>query len=377
MKELFDIIAAQEAAVSAGMKTVLATVVKVEGSSYRKEGARMLVREDGSLTGAISGGCLEGDAMRKALMVMSEGAPVLLTYDSMDEDDARLGVQLGCNGIVHILLEPVRAGDPCNPVCLLRKACGKRETAVLATLFSLDDRHAPHPGTCLLLREGEEFFCERLPAGLAHSLMKESKAQLQAGQQAAKKIGEWTALLDLLEPPVSLLVVGAGNDAQPLMSMSALLGWQSTVVDGRSSHANPLRFPEAANVIVGKPADVFEQLRFDRRTVAVMMTHNYNYEMALLPLLLKTDLPYIGLLGPRRKRQRMIDELGEGGIRFTAAALEKLHGPTGLDIGAQTAEEIALSILAEIKAVLSRTNGTPLRDKRTAIHADWQTKATN
>src|ERR1700739_2572556 len=152
MKEIIDIVAAYEVAVKAGKKTALATVVLVEGSAYRRAGARMLINEDGQLTGAISGGCLEGDALRKSLHAINQQQNKLVTYDTTDEDDLQFGVQLGCNGIVHILFEPIPDGAGDNPLQLLRQLAGERKDAVLVTLFSPD--HAEmQPGTCLLYRE--------------------------------------------------------------------------------------------------------------------------------------------------------------------------------------------------------------------------------
>src|SRR5687768_6913906 len=153
MKELQDIIAAYDQAVTQNKKTALATVVKVEGSSYRRPGARMLITEDGTLTGAISGGCLEGDALRKAQQVMFRQRSMLVTYDTTDDDDAKLGVGLGCNGIIHILIEPIVASDQNHPVQLLKDWLLQRQNAVLVTLFSLEDKKGTQPGTSLLLTE--------------------------------------------------------------------------------------------------------------------------------------------------------------------------------------------------------------------------------
>src|SRR5205085_6370052 len=153
MKEITDIIKAYDEAIKTGKQSALATVVSVEGSSYRRPGARMLVTDDGMLTGAISGGCLEGDALRKALLVMQQQKPMLATYDTTDEDDAKLGVQLGCNGIVHILIEPINTADDNNPIELLKNVTAKRRNAVIATMFSLQNRKAEQPGTCMLLTE--------------------------------------------------------------------------------------------------------------------------------------------------------------------------------------------------------------------------------
>src|ERR1700759_3361808 len=148
MKEIIDIVTAYEDATRQKKKTALATVVLVEGSAYRRAGARMLITEDGQLTGAISGGCLEGDALRKARMVILQQEPMLVTYDTMDDDEAKLGVGLGCNGIIHILIEPINHGQ-INPITLLRTVIASRGYAVLVTVFSIEDRKAPQPGSCL------------------------------------------------------------------------------------------------------------------------------------------------------------------------------------------------------------------------------------
>src|SRR4029077_8960596 len=153
MKEIRDIIKAFDEAQKMGKQTALATVVHVEGSSYRRPGARMLIEDDGQLTGAISGGCLEGDALRKALLVITEKRSRLVTYDTMDDDDAKFGVGLGCNGIIQVLIEPVDDTDPGNPIQYLKTANEKRQKAVLVTLFSLQDKKNQQYGTCLLLQE--------------------------------------------------------------------------------------------------------------------------------------------------------------------------------------------------------------------------------
>src|SRR5574339_650364 len=153
MKEIRDIIEAYDEARKKGKQTALATVVHVEGSSYRRPGARMLIDDEGQLTGAISGGCLEGDALRKALLVMGEKRSRLVTYDTMDDDDAKFGVGLGCNGIIQVLIEPIEEKDLNNPIQYLKAINERRQQAVLITLFSLLDKKNPQYGTCLLLKE--------------------------------------------------------------------------------------------------------------------------------------------------------------------------------------------------------------------------------
>ncbi len=169
-----------------------------------------------------------------------------------------------------------------------------------------------------------------------------------------------TAFIEFLKPSVSLVVVGAGNDAIPLVNIADAIGWEARVVDGRNTHAKPERFAAACQVLVSKPEKVLEQIPIDEQTVFVLMTHNYNYDLAMLKALLERDVKYIGVLGPKKKLERMLDELKDAGMKLTEKQLSSVYGPVGLEIGAETAEEIALSIIAEIKAVFAGKKGTSL-----------------
>ncbi|QCR21435.1 XdhC family protein [Pontibacter sp. SGAir0037] len=372
MKELQDIVRAFEEARNEHKQTALATVVHVQGSSYRRPGARMLVTEDGKLTGAISGGCLEGDALRKARLVMMQQKAMLVTYDTTDEDDAKLGVGLGCNGIIHILIEPINVASAAHPIALLKAFLANRQTAVLVTLFSLENRTAYQPGTCMFIPEAGETMgiCE--DEALQETILADAQQVLETRTSIVKTYitagAALTGFVELLKPAISLVIIGAGNDAIPLTAMSALLGWQTSVVDGRANYAMAERFPLAQRVLVSKPEQVLQQLEIDHQTVFVLMTHNYNYDLAMLRQLLPLPLPYIGSLGPKKKLERMLDELREEGFTITEEVLSHVYGPTGLEIGAETSEEIALSIVSEIKAVLSAKSGASLRDKLGTIH---------
>ncbi|WP_187261472.1 XdhC family protein [Pontibacter beigongshangensis] len=373
MKEMQDIVRAFEVASSENKQTALATVVQVQGSSYRRPGARMLVTEDGQLTGAISGGCLEGDALRKARLAMAQQKKMLITYDTTDDDDAKLGVGLGCNGIIKILIEPIRPEDPANPVSILRTFLSKRQVAVLVTLFSGQNRAAHQPGTCLYLPENGLLVGRVAEQPLQEQLLADAREALLTQTSRTKTYTQadcsFTGFIEVLRPQVSLVVVGAGNDAIPVTAMAALLGWRITVIDGRSNYATAARFPAAHAVHVAKPEQVPDQLTLDAQTVLVLMTHNYNYELALLRQLLPQHLPYVGVLGPKKKLNRLVNELQEEGLGLSEAAIRGLYGPVGLDIGAETSEEIALSILSEIKAVLAQRAGGLLRERTGAIHA--------
>jgi xanthine dehydrogenase accessory factor len=377
MKEIRDIIRAFDEAQKKGKQTALATVVHVDGSAYRRPGARMLITEDGELTGAISGGCLEGDALRKALFVLNRQKSMLVTYDTTDEDDAKLGVGLGCNGIIQVLIEPVDPLYSNNPIQLLKNISGKRQEAVLATLFSLQNKRDDQPGTCLLLKDDEMIsllddsnpFKQFISAD-AKNAVSNKKSSFKNYVQGNQNL---TAFIEFIKPAISLVVVGAGNDVVPLIEMAAILGWQITVADGRSGYIKQERFASSCQVLLSKPGNLLEKIRIDEQTAFVLMTHNYNYDIAVLKELIKKNPVYIGSLGPRKKIDRMIGELEEEGINLSAEQLKNIYGPSGLDIGAETPEEIALSILSEIKAVFSNKEGKMLRDREDVIHPRSET----
>lgn len=369
MKEINDIIKAYDEAQQKGEQSALATVVHVAGSSYRREGARMLITEHGQLTGAISGGCLEGDALRKALLAMAQQRPMLVTYDTNDEDDATIGLGLGCNGIIQVLIEPIDVAKPDNPIALLKTIASKRQHSVLVTLFSLHDKRAIQPGTCMLVTPTGCIAADAIP--LKEMLLNDANLVLQQQQSLFKELAfekaQLNAFIEMIPPPVALIIIGAGNDTIPLVQMADLLGWKSTIVDGRPEYAKAERFTAGCQVLLSKPENLLEKIGIDDRTVFLLMTHNYNYDMAMLPLLLTSDVVYAGMLGPRKKRDRMLQEIQDKGISFTPKQLSVLHSPVGLDIGAETPEEIALSVIAEIKAVLSGKKGSPLATNNSAV----------
>ena len=363
MKEITDILNAYRIAQKQNLKTALATVVQVEGSSYRRAGARMLITENGMLTGAISGGCLEGDALKKALSAIHVQENRLVTYDTTDEDDAKFGVQLGCNGIVHILFEPIIAEQGTHPIAILEALQEKRANAVVVSLFNFERQR--QLGTVLLYRDGNQL--TDLPPALQSELMGHADQSLtnkHSDFRTYQYEGETVhAFIEFISPPIALVIVGAGNDAQPLAEFAYLLGWQVTIADGRQTHATKHRFASAERILITKPVQLMPQLEFDEQTAIVLMTHNYNYDTELLGMLLKTPAPYIGTLGPRKKLIRMLDELDMN----TGENKDRVHGPVGLDIGAETAEEIAISIIAEIKSKFARGTGKSLKEKTGAI----------
>ncbi len=374
MKEIKEIIKAFDKAVQKEEKVALATVVQVDGSSYRRPGARMLITENGQLTGAISGGCLEGDALRKAQMVIFQGKSMLVTYDTTDDDDAKFGVGLGCNGIIHVLIEPIDPEAAQHPISLLKTALESRSGKVLVTLFDLNNKRSAQIGTCLLFPQADDLnFVQG--KDLSEPLINKVKPEIMEVFHHQKScIGIFNgpspiqAFIEYLEAPVSLIIVGAGNDTMPLAKLSGILGWEITLVDGRANHATAERFPLAANILIGKPEAVLPSLELDGRTALVLMTHNFNYDLAIMKGVLPVNIPYLGVLGPKKKLEKMIENLHNEGIVLTKEELEKIFGPMGLSIGAEAPEQIALSVISEIQTVISGEKGGFLKDKSGPIH---------
>ncbi|WP_192349917.1 XdhC family protein [Algoriphagus sp. Y33] len=368
MKEFQAIISAYEQYKLTQKKTALATVVQVDGSAYRRPGARMLVSEDGELTGAISGGCLEGDALRKAQTVIFQQKSMLVTYDTTDEDDQKFGVGLGCNGIIHVLIEPIDYQNPINPIELLKIALSNRAFSRLITVFSVKYSKQEQVGTKVLLKENRTFGDKHK---LGDPLWERVQEELDSNQSTHHIIEKYDMLDDIqvfiesIKPTIRLFLFGAGNDTIPLAKMADILGLEVVVIDGRKNLATPLRFPSALKIITGSGDEVVRQLETDSNSAALLMTHNFDYEALVLADLLLLSLPYVGILGPKKKSEKLLDRLEKNG---TAVNQDTIYSPMGLDIGAEGSEEIALSILAEVKAVLAKKQGTFLRNKTGPIH---------
>jgi xanthine dehydrogenase accessory factor len=373
MKEFRDILNAYHDSDFERHNFVICTVVALQGSSYRRSGARMLIRDDGNLTGAISGGCLEGDALRKALLVIANRQSKIVTYDTSDEEDALIGAQLGCEGVIDVLFEPIIKDGSRNPLTLLSKALKKRQEFVVVSLYNLQDRAQNQIGTCILLEADGSITGDVPLRDIKDQVISEANnvLKVRSSRNVNYICGSQiiSAFIEYVAPPISLIVVGAGNDAIPLVNFADAIGWETTVVDGRNTLAKRERFVGACQILVSKPERILDQIQIDRRTAVVLMTHNYNYDLAMLKALVKKDIRYIGSLGPKKKLKRMLDDMNHQGIEITIDERNKIFGPVGLEIGAETAEEIAVSIIAEIQAVFHDKKGGMLREKPDVIHS--------
>ncbi|MDT0687698.1 XdhC family protein [Autumnicola psychrophila] len=372
MRELDAILAEYEHLKKAKTGCVLVTVVHVEGSSYRKAGARMLVDEFGNITGAISGGCLEGDALRKALHAMHQQKNKLVSYDTSDEDDAVIGAQLGCNGIIQVLFEPLDYVDEGNPCELLKNVISQKKPLAIVVQFNLN-KIKLQKGTKFIISENSEVTGEIPKKTLFDHILGKAQLSLKKEQNDFAEYlidGETQHIfIQNYQPPVKLIIVGAGNDARVLVQQAELLGWDTIVTDGRPTHANKCRFTTSCQVIVSKPESTLENIEINHRSCFVLMSHNYHYDLAVLKLLVAhEEIPYIGILGPKKKYVRMLDELAIEGFKLNTKVLNKIYAPVGLEIGAETPAEISISILAEIQSVLTGTSARNLREKSSPIH---------
>ncbi|SDS19617.1 XdhC/CoxI family protein [Opitutus sp. GAS368] len=332
MPELAQILAALAAA--PGRPAVLATLVQVEGSSYRRPGARLLLLADGTHLGSISGGCLEEDVVQRAGRVLASGRPECATYDTTAENDLVWGVGLGCQGVVRIFIEPLPAARP-RWVGALSENLRARRATTLAVVHG--EANGAARGTCVA---GE------LP-----------------GEPADAGIFRET-----VSAPPPLVIFGAGDDAQPLVRLAKETGWHVTVVDARPAYATAMRFPRADAVVTVSRWDVGEFLAPGEETFAVVMTHRYTDDLQFLRALLPQPLAYLGVLGPRKRTNRLLAQLQEEGLAAGPEVLARLHAPVGLDLGGDTPAAVALAILAEMHSRLSGRAPVNLRDRPGSIH---------
>lgn len=338
MSEIDDVLAAADELRARGEPVALATVVAVRGSSYRRPGARLLVPARGAPIGLVSGGCLEDEAARLAREAIVREVPLLVTIDHSTEGDELWGSGLGCRGAVDLLAEPPELAA--ETLDALRAA--RRDGRASYLLTGLDG--------------------ERRPMSAAEAVSLGERAAQAVAHGRPTLIGE--RVLDPILPPLRLVVCGAGPDAGPLVAAGRRQGWRVDVVDPRRSFLRPERFP-GARLIDVEPAEAAAAVEAGEWTAAVIMSHDYLRDAAFLAGFLGRGVPYLGVLGPRDRTERLLAELSSPA---SEADLRALHAPAGLDIGADGAEQVATAIVSEILAVLHGRHGGPLRDRRGPIH---------
>lgn len=347
MSELKALIERARGLRASGQPALLATLVAVRGSSYRRPGARLLIGCDGVVAGAVSGGCLERDLARRGWWHTADGGPALVTYDSTDDADelgARLG--LGCNGVVDILLERLAGpGAPERPLDFIARCFETESEGLLLTVFRSTDPGAP-VGGWLGLDAGDR------PSGtIARKDLVALARGLRAGggrRSTTAVVGEVEVLVEPIQPPPHLFVLGCGSDAVPLVGLAQALGWTTTVWDPRSRFETRVRFAAADARHTGPAAALQPSIDRAFRPIAVVMSHDATRDREALAMLSRSRAGYVGVLGPRRRTERLLADEG-----LSAEAFRVLHAPAGLSLGAETSAEIALSIIAEVQAVLN------------------------
>ncbi|MCC7374384.1 MAG: XdhC family protein [Verrucomicrobiales bacterium] len=360
MNELQSILEARRSGHPGLDEAVLATVVAVKGSAYRRPGARMLIFPDGERLGTISGGCLESDVVRKANWWTAGGDPALRTFDTSSEQ-ATWEFGLGCNGVITLLLERVTAPGVMEELDFLERQWKRRRPSVAVTVVRSTTNEAA-PGDRLLFDE-DGCVGGRLRGKPSTAPLKAAvdRAFSERASQSMTVEG-FESFVEYVGPAQRLVVFGAGHDAIPLVAMAGILGWSVTVVDGRSNYARRDRFPAAESVVCLPSTAEVSELGIDSDTAVVLMTHNFPQDVVLLPQILKCSPQYLGLLGPRRRAERLFAEAGLGAIE------PEVFAPVGLDLGGDHPETVALSIISEIQSVLSGRRPVSLRNRPGPIH---------
>lgn len=370
MRDLRDLITKFEYLRSRGEVAALATVMRVVGSAYRRAGARMLLASDGTRVGLVSGGCLEADLMERAQPVLATGRAITVTYDASSDEDLIFGLGLGCNGMVEVLIERVPERPSGGHLDLISRCLGERRKLALATVFRAAGP-VPLAARCWQMA-GEPISGQFSGGSIAAEIAPHIDAVLHSGRNRNVMIASMGGPLELLvesvRPFPGLWILGAGLDARPVARLAVDLGFEVSVADHREAFARREYFPGASHVVVCDPDRLAETVDPDDGGIVLVMSHSYANDLAYLRALLMRPLDYLGLLGPRQRSERILAELAKEGIEPSHDVLSRLHAPVGLDIGAETPEEIALSILSEIRAELTGRNGGRLRDRNAPIH---------
>ncbi|WP_343486303.1 XdhC family protein [Allomuricauda sp. d1] len=332
--ELKKIIRAYEKAAALGVKSVLATVVALDGSSYRRPGVRMLLLENGTMVGAVSGGCVEKEVFRQAESVFKSGIPKMMTYDGR--------YRLGCEGILYVLLEPMDVST--EALKAFHQVLKARETFNIESFYQKGHAENKKFGSQYII--GDSIFPFR------------SDTKLDSNLDAFKQ---------KMNPCFRLVIIGAEHDAVQLCSFAAMTGWEVTMVVHPKEEKTIEDFPGATTLIADEGETM--NLVFDDTTALMLMTHSYVKDLKYLIALKEEKPSYFGLLGPARRREKLFDELLEVDSDINPNFLEQINGPAGLDIGAETPQEIALAILSEIIAVVNEKEVNSLKEKQGKIHA--------
>ncbi|HMH85170.1 MAG TPA: XdhC family protein [Gemmatimonadaceae bacterium] len=368
-----EVVGALSNAAAGSKSVVLATVVRVTGSSYGGVGARMVIRTDGSTVGLVSGGCLESDLAEHARRVHTNGRPEVVSYDTRDDDDAPWGLGLGCNGLIEVLLEPLPPSEARDVAAIIDQALAGDSPSVIATVIRAPDSKTGLPaiGAHALLGGAEIQSIGEWGSGsgLADAAQYVAEALAAGRRGLVREIGAVEVAFEVVMPAVRLIVCGTGPDAAPVARFASQLGWDVTVVDHRPlTNAHSSRFPGARVVECAEALRLADVVMLTPRSAAVVMSHHLTRDRDYMHALLGANVAYLGVLGPRARTERMLSELTTS--KGTVSEMgERFFAPVGMDIGGEGPDAIALSIISQISAVTSGRAGGHLRDRRAPLHA--------
>jgi len=343
----------------AGDKVVMATLVNTRGTTPRKEGAKMLVGGGGRILGSVTiGGCVDAHVIEEAEGVLDDNTPKLLELNLGDEEAWEIG--LTCGGTIEVFVEPVKLdradAPPLTYYEMLRAHAEQGGEGALITRLD-----GPNNGAKLLLLDTGKTAGTLGDAFLDRRFTAEAQECLARGVSKTLFLEGVRCFVESFGPPATLLVVGAGHVAMPLVSLAKILGFRTIVVDGRPRFATSERFPAADRLEVGIPSEIVKSIPLTPVTALVLVAHDYKYDLPVLRRALASDVGYIGMLGSTRRGNAILNLLREEGV--AEEVLARVHVPIGLDLGAQTAPEIALAILAEILAGRTGATGMPISRK--------------
>jgi xanthine/CO dehydrogenase XdhC/CoxF family maturation factor len=365
MKEIKSILELYNTLRNSDEKCAIAQVVRVEESSYRREGARMIVFESGVFEGGISGGCLEGDALQRSQIAILKQQPSIVTYDTSKEKE--IGVGLGCNGIIDVLISPISEGSAM--INMLQKCVSERGEHVIATLTALTGKWDGISLGQSYYYDAESSTLDNCPDGVLKEFIEDKIADVRETKKSKtyvfKAEGKRASVfIELIPPAFHMAIYGDNYDVYPLLEMAEVMDWEVSLV-GNIQKLKKVKLESVRHLF---PKDLEPRPYIDTRTAVILMAHDYKTDIANLQQLIKSPAPYIASLGPRKRYEKMVAELESRGVAFSKEEQERIFAPCGLEIGANTPEEIAASIIAEILSVFTGKSGGMLRKKSGPIH---------
>jgi len=357
-KETTEILDRLAHLVAAGRRAAVATVVRIEGSAYRRPGAKLLIEDDGTTAGGVSGGCLEADVREVALALLDEEIPRLLHYDTGADDNKVWGLGLGCNGSVDVFVQAATSENAGEVAGRVRELLEGEAPFAVSTVV----RGESHLGSAVVLGTAGILGGSTGDVGLDRDLTRQASGLIARGESILQDLGAFEVFTDVQIPPPHLVIFGAGDDSIPLCAYASDAGFRVSVVDHRPAYLTLARFPGAIRLFLRRPEEGTDALPLGPHSYSVVKTHSLGHDRNWVRRLLPAGIPYVGVLGPRARTENILRDVGRGDT-------DRVYGPVGLDVGAEGPEQVAISIVAELLAVRSSRGPLHLREKEGAIHA--------